>query len=54
MNNLEDNSPENIRDPKRAMNIRSWAGLVILILKQARGLSWIAAYSDKNREVDVR
>jgi len=44
MNNWKDYSPENIRDLKRTINKRNWAGLVIWKLKQAWGLGRIAAY----------
>jgi len=46
MTNHRDNSPENIRDLKRAINKRNWAGLVVTWkLKHAWGLGRIAANS---------
>ena len=48
MNNSKDNSPENIRDLKQAINIRSRVGLVILKMKQAKDLRRISANNVNN------
>ena len=53
MKNYKDNYLEHVRDLKRAINIRSWAGLhVISKLKQARGLVQMADKSIKNLGVN--
>ena len=53
MNDQKDNSPENIRDLKRAINIRSRVGLVILNIKQANDLRRISANNANNFGVSM-